>query len=74
MAARKPARTKCPSCGGHSVVPIVYGLPTPEAMEAAARGEFELGGCIIDDLNATRRCRDCGWDNATTVPETELWL
>jgi len=29
------------------MVPIVYGYPTPEAMEAAKRGEIILGGCLV---------------------------
>jgi hypothetical protein len=28
-------------------VPILYGYPTPEAMEAAKRGEIILGGCFV---------------------------
>lgn len=73
MAARKTTPTRCPSCGGNSVVPIVYGYPSHETMEAAARGEFVLGGCIVDLFDATRRCRECGWDNGTAVPDAELW-
>ena len=37
---------RCPSCGSKRVVPIVYGLPGPEAIAEAERGEISLGGCI----------------------------
>lgn len=30
-------------------VPIIYGYPSGELMEAAERGEVELGGCIPPD-------------------------
>lgn len=29
------------------MLPILYGYPTPEAMEAAKRGEIILGGCLV---------------------------
>jgi len=29
------------------MVRILYGYPTPEAMEAAKRGEIILGGCLV---------------------------
>ena len=74
MAARKTTRTKCPNCGRDGVVPIVYGLPTSETFEAAERGEFELGGCIIEPGQAHRRCLECGWDDGETVPDGELRL
>jgi transcription elongation factor Elf1 len=51
-------RFVCPQCGSQDVVPIVYGLPGPELMEAAARGEVMLGGCVLGLQN--RGCRACG--------------
>jgi hypothetical protein len=51
--------TKCPSCGSKEIIPIVYGLPSPEDFERAARGEIELGGCCIVPVN--RRCRSCNY-------------
>jgi len=53
-------------------VPIVYGLPSPEMMEEAERGEARLGGCFItgDDpewpsleagANPEWGCIDCPW-------------
>jgi len=55
----------CPACSSTSLLPIAYGMPTPELIEAAARGEVILGGCVIDRavLDAVA-CRHCGfvWD------------
>ena len=36
--------THCPRCGSEDVVPILYGMPTEEAVEASVRGEIALGG------------------------------
>ena len=36
----------CPTCGERAV-PILYGLPTPVAREAAAAGRVRLFGCVI---------------------------
>jgi hypothetical protein len=41
-------------------VRIAYGYPSPEMMDAAERGEIELGGCIIEEGAPGRRCRRCG--------------
>lgn len=53
----------CPSCSSLSTIPIVYGKPTFELQQAATRGLVELGGCMVESGNATRRCLDCrlGW-------------
>ena len=53
---RKPR--KCPQCGG-KVVRILYGEPTPEAFEAAERGEFVLGGCLVNELSPDWECLGC---------------
>lgn len=52
--------TTCPVCGSGSL-PIVYGLPGYELMEAAERGEVALGGCLVWDEQPDRRCtnQDC---------------
>lgn len=36
----------CPDCGPVRVIPLLIGLPTHEAIEAAERGELALGGCV----------------------------
>ncbi len=40
MTESKPP---CPTCGAKAV-PIVYGFPSPDLMEAYDRGEIHLGG------------------------------
>ena len=55
--------SKCPECGERAVRPILYGMPTPEAFEAAERGEFILGGCCISPGQANKSCTACGWDD-----------
>lgn len=37
----------CPRCGERNPLRIVYGLPSGAAFEAAERGEFALGGCVV---------------------------
>lgn len=58
MLRRRPVR--CPQCGERTGVPILYGLPTPGAFDAAARGEIALGGCVIGLDDPNRRCLSCG--------------
>lgn len=54
-------RTKrCPKCGSHDVVPILYGYPTEESMEAARRGLIALGGCCVIDSDPRKMCKTCG--------------
>lgn len=53
---------KCPSCGLSKVVPIVYGMPGSELIEAYEKGEVELGGCVVSDYDPEWRCRACGHD------------
>ncbi|MFF0266318.1 hypothetical protein [Kribbella sp. NPDC004536] len=36
----------CPVCGEPGV-PILYGLPTPVARQAAAAGKVRLFGCVV---------------------------
>ena len=50
-------RPKCPVCRTPSIR-IVYGEPTWEAHLAAERGEFKIGGCLIEGA-PTRWCPKC---------------
>lgn len=45
----------CPICGELGV-PIVFGLPTPAAREAAADGSFVLAGCLRPEQPPHWRC------------------
>ena len=55
-----PAR--CPRCRSPDLRPIVRGMPGPELVEAADRGEAVIGGCVVGDLDPTWRCGGCGVD------------
>lgn len=50
---------KCPHCG-RKVLPILYGSPGPEMMEAEERGEIILGGCLLTDSIPDCACPCCG--------------
>jgi hypothetical protein len=45
----------CPRCGARAI-PILRGLPSLEAFEAAGRGEVALGGCVVDDADPDLAC------------------
>lgn len=51
--------TACPRCRSDDTIPIVYGYPGPELMEAMERGEIMLGGCCIEDHQPLWHCRKC---------------
>ena len=51
--------TRCPECGGRQV-PIVYGLPAPEAEEQARQGRVILGGCLVGEDDPDFQCDSCG--------------
>ena len=54
----EPHRT-CPACGG-KLLPIAYGYPGPDLMEAAEKGEVIIGGCEVEEDNPNWQCADCG--------------
>lgn len=54
------AKKKCPACGSLNTVKIIYGLPTPETIEAVYRGECVIGGCCVSDIDPKRHCKSCG--------------
>lgn len=57
-----PRKRRCPRCQGTSIVPIVHGMPTPDMEERRARGEVELGGCMVGlNPDPRWRCQACGW-------------
>ena len=51
-------RAICPICGQFTGVPIIYGMPGPDDVESAQRGEIALGGCVLDDDMPQWRCTD----------------
>ena len=55
---RRSARA--PRCGRFdAVVPILYGDPSAEAMEAAERDEIVLAGCTVRDVDPNYYYRRC---------------
>jgi len=50
----------CPKCGSLDVVPIEYGYPGPEMMDAAEKGLIELGGCCVGERDPRKHCKACG--------------
>lgn len=45
----------CPTCGALGI-PIVYGMPAPDLVDAAERGEVLIGGCVITGEDPTHGC------------------
>lgn len=56
------AKKKCPVCGTVNVVPIMYGMPTLDAMKSAEKGKIALGSCCITDYQPQKHCKDCNTD------------
>lgn len=58
MSRRAP---RCPDCTGEPLgVPLVYGLPSSEAFEAAERGHLVLAGCLMEPgLTPSWACPEC---------------
>ena len=50
----------CPKCGSSNYIPIIYGMPGPELMMKAERGEVALGGCVVTPDRDLYKCKDCG--------------
>lgn len=50
----------CPKCGSPHTKPILYGLPTWEAIQAAERGEVVLAGCVLMGDDPKWYCPECG--------------
>ena len=51
---------KCPKCGD-KLASIIYGLPTPDTIEASSRGEVFIGGCtVFEDVEMPKyHCYHC---------------
>jgi hypothetical protein len=55
------ASNTCPVCRSNKdVIPIQYGLPTPETRKNAKRGLVHLGGCIIFPCAPRHFCKKDG--------------
>jgi|GEM_PF-4205491 len=51
----------CAVCGG-AVLPVVYGMPSPQLVEEANKGDVILGGCSMPLVPAASRCVICGYE------------
>ncbi|WP_146185736.1 hypothetical protein [Limnohabitans sp. 2KL-1] len=52
----------CPICKSVATVPIAYGKPSHETIEAHKYGLIHVAGCVIDDERINRYCKACGCD------------
>lgn len=52
----------CPRCGSRGVVPIGYGYPEADMMDAAEKGSIALGGCCVTGDDPRSHCKACGED------------
>jgi len=50
---------KCKKCGSEKILPVVYGLPTPETFGRAIMGEVLLGGCVVFGSEPDYKCAEC---------------
>jgi hypothetical protein len=50
----------------------VYGLPSGDLFEAAERGEFALGGCVVEPDQARYACTACHRRFQTLRPVREV--
>lgn len=57
----------CPRCGREDSIPQVFGLPSPELMDAAEQGLVSLGGCMMSPSPADFFCRSCGLEWGSDV-------
>lgn len=53
-------KPKCPNCGSDDVVPIVYGLTTPEMATRASKKEIRIGGYAVGVDKPDWACNNCG--------------
>jgi hypothetical protein len=56
----------CPKCSSVANVPIAYGKPGHEAIEAHKHGLIYLAGCVIENESIDRHCKACGYEWAST--------
>ena len=61
------ALLRCVKCGKTERKPVLYGYPSPEAIEKARRGEILLGGCEIGGPPDPWWCDDCEPDSLEEI-------
>jgi hypothetical protein len=62
---KKSKNPPCPKCTSTDTIPIEYGYPIPELMEASEKGKVKLGGCVISNDMCDYYCKTCKheWDS-----------
>ena len=61
----------CPHCAG-TMIPIAYGMPDQELIDASEQGQAAIGGCVIPvDPIPQWRCTACGRDVAVAEAQPE---
>ena len=50
---------KCQKCGKTTVVKILYGMPTEEALRLLEQEKLVIGGCCITEKNPDWACTNC---------------
>jgi ribosomal protein S27AE len=53
---------RCPRCHSDEVLPIAYGLPSPEMIEESTAGRVKLGGSVIWPESPDWHCARCGYE------------
>ncbi|MEV0609192.1 hypothetical protein AB0I61_22735 [Polymorphospora rubra] len=62
----------CPRCG-QAGRPVLIGLPSPEAFEAAERGLLVLGGCVEWEHSPHWMCRaGHGWRGSEELQQAAI--
>jgi len=56
---------RCPKCKSADVIPIEYGMPTPEAEQMERDGKLKLAGCVMGAYNPDAHCKSCGHEWTT---------
>ncbi len=63
---------RCPRCGERAV-PLLYGLPTPDAEAAARAGDLVLGGCFTPDNGPDHPYWVCANDHRWREDDVPKW-
>lgn len=50
---------ECPECGSIDVIPIIYGPPSKDLLEAEASGLCIVGGQNMSHTDPEWHCNDC---------------
>jgi len=53
---------RCPRCCSDEVLPIAYGLPSPDMVEESIAGRVVLAGCMVWPEAPNWHCIVCGYE------------